>query len=136
MVDGNQADESGENTNGDSNLSLNDIAERMAKVDAKILSPQQRAQMVLALIRKNSDELPSIWDTVCFAAEYIGSQVSTLPFLEDDAKKMLGLVYTFHYAYPATVDPTYPNDESNSNTSETQTGVADVGNNSGNESHS
>lgn len=133
MVEGNQNTEHTNSDESDSNIRL--IAERMKEVDSKILSPSQRAERILALVRRDQDNLPSVWDVVCFAAEYIGSQVATLPFLEDVAKEQLMLVYAFHYEYPATIDPTYPNDESNSNQGKAEASVNDAGNNSGNESH-
>lgn len=130
MAESNSSNESNTNTFGLSPENLKLVEQRMIEVDAKIPSPQQRAEKILALVRANPNDLPTVWDVVCFASEYIGSQVATLPFLEDNAKELLMLVYAFHYEYPATIDPTYPkDDESNSGSSETEASVDAGGNN-------
>ena len=133
MVEGNQESEHRPYEPDDTNIEL--VAARLNKVDSKILSPSQRADKIFSFIKTNMPEQPSVWDVVCFASEYVGSQVSMLPFLEVAAKELLMLVYAFHYEYPATIDPTYSDDESNSNTGEAEANVNDAGHNSRNESH-
>ena len=88
------------------NISIQEIADRMMEVDSKIPSPQDRAAIVFAKLKEVMPGL-SVWDTICFASEYIGSQVATLPFIEAPAKDMLMLLYTYHYQYPESVDPSF-----------------------------
>lgn len=68
----------------------------MEEADKKSPSPEQRATVVLYILKQAAPDLTS-WDLVCFSAEFLGYISTALPFLEKDAKSLARLVYTAHY---------------------------------------
>jgi len=71
------------------------IAKRV-KEDESDSSPQKRAEKVLAALLSSGVQLSNL-DVICFAAEYLGSQVSVAPWLERVAKETLWAVYATYY---------------------------------------
>lgn len=57
--------------------------------------PEARAQKVYRYLLQNK-ELTN-WDLICFCAEYVGSMVSTLPWIEEPARSLIRLVYLAHH---------------------------------------
>lgn len=73
------------------------IKEHIAEVDAKFLSPDKRAAFVLELLRDKIDSTITVWDIVCFCAEYLAYLTATYDALEPGAKELNRAVYRLHY---------------------------------------
>ena len=88
----------------------------MREVDSRIESPQQIAARLLARLRAIQPE-PSIYETLCFSCEMIGLACHEYPQFEEDAKRLLALLYRSHYLYGIESTTTRSNDggESESN---------------------
>lgn len=57
--------------------------------------PGDRTKRVFAHLAKSGQF--TNWDLICFCAEYLASQVGTLPWLEPPVKWLIRLVYMAHY---------------------------------------
>ena len=64
-----------------------------AKTDRN--GPGDRTKRVFTHLAKSGQF--TNWDLICFCAEYLASQVGTLPWLEPPAKWLIRLVYMAHY---------------------------------------
>lgn len=65
------------------------------KVESDPNSPERRAGRVLSYLATSGQF--TTWDVFCFACEYIGSQVATLPWISEPAKALIRLLYLAHY---------------------------------------
>lgn len=70
--------------------------ERIAQIDATVVSPQERAQQVYKILQENAPNLSS-YDLLCFAVEICALSVQAYPWLEQPARELNKLVYTAHY---------------------------------------
>lgn len=73
------------------------IKEHIAEIDAKFLSPDKRAAQVLELLKDKIDSTLTVWDIVCFCAEYLAYLSTTYDLLEPGAKELNRAVYRLHY---------------------------------------
>lgn len=70
---------------------------RVTEIDAKFPTPEARAQKILAFLKEKYGDDLDTWDVTCFAAEWLGMMCPAFPFLEDNARSLLRLVYFTHY---------------------------------------
>jgi hypothetical protein len=68
----------------------------MAKVDSEVASPSQRAVVIHTLIKSQLPHV-TVWDIVCFCAEYLGTIVEIEPWIKPVVKHINKLVYIAHY---------------------------------------
>lgn len=72
-----------------------DLPRIIERVGADPNGPSERAKRVYEYLASSGKF--TNWDLVCFGAEYIGSMVGSLPWLETAAKDLVRLVYLAHY---------------------------------------
>jgi hypothetical protein len=82
------------------------IAITQAHIDAtdeRVVSPSERAEYIWTCLKQEHPDLTD-WDVLCFAGEYLGMMSPTYLWLEEPAKRVLGLIYTAHYMNPEQID--------------------------------
>lgn len=77
--------------------------QHIAEIDEKVVSPGERANYIWKLLKQEHPDLTD-WDVLCFASEYLAMMSSAHLWLEDAAKKVVGLIYTAHYMNPEAID--------------------------------
>jgi hypothetical protein len=77
--------------------------QHIAEIDGRVVSPSERAEYIWAVLKSEHPDLTD-WDVLCFAGEYLGMMTQTYLWLEEPAKRVLGLIYTAHYMNPETID--------------------------------
>src|SRR4051812_37523920 len=75
----------------------------IAEIDRRVVSPGERADYIWQCLKREHPDLTD-WDVLCFAGEYMGMMRETYPWLEEPAKRVLGLIYAAHYMNPDTID--------------------------------
>lgn len=72
-----------------------DLASILEKVGSDSNGPQARTSRVYQYLAASGKF--TNWDLLCFCAEYVGSMVGTMPWLEAPARHLVRLVYMAHY---------------------------------------
>lgn len=75
----------------------------IAATDERVVSPSERAQYIWSCLKQEHPDLTD-WDVMCFAGEYLGMMSSAYAWVEEPAKRVLGLIYTAHYMNPDQID--------------------------------
>lgn len=77
--------------------------DHIREVDQRFVSPGERANHIWTILKSEHPELTD-WDVICFAGEYLGMMSRVHLWLEEPAKRAIGLIYAAHYMNAEKID--------------------------------
>ncbi len=81
---------------GKTELDVGEIAKRVSEDESDSSPTKRAARVYTVLVTEHGNDFSNL-DLICFAAEYLGSQVPHAPWLERVSKEVLWAVYATYY---------------------------------------